>query len=144
MPRKPTGDPPGHPLIPIDWTKVEQMIQSGCNGVEIYSTLKIKEDTFYDRFKREYGVGFSELRPKMATVGHGMIRMRQFKSAMQGNTQMLKTLGEEWLKQGRKDDHLPPNDAQMDISLENVKLLGRIQELEAKLELKSEADPVVP
>jgi hypothetical protein len=115
MPRRKDPNPkPAHrPLIPIDWQFVDKMIKAQCSGVEIAGALNVCIDTFYDRFKVEKGVCFSEARPPIQEGGKGMLRLRQYTSAMQGNTSMLKTLGEEYLGQGRKSSDLPPNESDL-------------------------------
>jgi len=117
MPRKSTGKPKHRPLIPIDWKAVDQMILSGLNGRQIAGLLDISDDTFYERFQIEKGSSFSGYRPLRKEGGDGMILMRQFKSAMNGNTQMLKLLGEERLGQGKKD---MIGNEKMDIQLQAV------------------------
>jgi hypothetical protein len=101
MPRKSSGKPTGCPLIPIDWKLVDQMILAGSSGIEIAGALDVCHDTFYDRFRIEHGVAFSAYRAKRRFGGHGMLRIKQFQSAMRGNTAMMKILGEEWLGQGK-------------------------------------------
>lgn len=95
---------PYRPVIPIDWKLVENMILSGCNGREISGALGVCTDTFYDRFTIEKGVTFSEYLPNRRPGGLGMVKLKQFQSAMRGSNQMLTLLGKEWLGQGKRDD----------------------------------------
>lgn len=128
MPRKPTGKPKHRPLIPIDWNKVDQMILAGLSGTQIAGILDIHHDTFYDRFRIEKGISFSEYRPSRKEGGEGMVMLRQFQSAMHGNTQMLKLLGEERLGQGKRDNA----DGTEERTL--VYFIEKIEKLEAALQ----------
>jgi hypothetical protein len=105
--------PAYRPLKPIDWAVVEKMMQAGCTGKEIAGRFKMCPDTFYDRYLIEKGVGFSVDQGMEDSSGCGMLRARQFQSAMQGNTAMLKMLGEERLGQGKKASDLPPNEGEL-------------------------------
>src|SRR5689334_3736627 len=104
MPRKPTGRPSQRPCAEIDWKKVETMVMAGCSGTEIAGAFGIHPDTFYVRFEKEYGLCFTAYRSRKKEGGDGNIRLRQYISAMNGNTQMLKLLGEERLGQGKRDE----------------------------------------
>lgn len=103
MPRRPTGEPAHRPLIPIDWQKVDQMVLAGLSGTQIAGILDIHHDTFYDRFRIEKGISFSEYRPRRKEGGDGLLLLKQWQSAMKGNTKMLQLLGEERLGQGKKN-----------------------------------------
>lgn len=130
MPRRPTGKPSYRPLIPIDWKLVDQMVLSGCSGLEIAGSLDIHHDTFYDRFRIEKGVSFSEYSPSRKMGGMGMLRAKQFQCAMRGNTQMLKTLGEELLGQGKRDQSMP------DEGRDTIVLRQKLQRIETILQAR--------
>lgn len=130
MGRKPTGRPSQRPEAEIDWNKVDMMILAGCSGSEIAGAMPkpIHPDTFYRRFEKEYGMGFSEYSPERKEGGKGNVRLKQYISALQGNTQMLKTLGEEWLGQGKRDNSTEGDEARIVIYLTE-----KIEKLEAAL-----------
>jgi hypothetical protein len=122
---KPVKRPNHRPLKPIDWEEVDSYIQGGCSGPEIAAYIGIDSDTFYSRYEREYGSAFSARRSLRWGAGKAKIKMRQFKSAMEGNTVMLKLLGEEWLGQGRKEDS-----TSLDlVDLKNQVLEGEISQI---------------
>lgn len=142
MPRKNTGKRSARPLIPIDWNKVEIWIKAGCSGVEIAGMIGCTHETFYERYIQEYGSSFSTARSRIEPSGNGMIRTRQFHSAMQGNTRMLELLGKERLGQGRNNESLSPNDSGLSMIQDLIK---QNKELQDQLNaLISKADPVVP
>ena len=90
----------------IDWDLVERSMQAGCSAEEIYGDLGISINTFYYNFKEYYGCSFCEYRGKIHSIGKGNIRRTQYEKALEGNTQMLLLLGEEWLGQ-RKEKNSP-------------------------------------
>lgn len=128
MPRKPSGRPNKRPLVDIDWNKVETMMLAGCPGTEIAGSIGIHPDTFYNRFRDEKGIGFTEAVYSKKQGGCGNIRVRQYIAAMRGNTQMLKILGEEWLGQGKRDNA----DGAEERTL--VYFIEKIEKLEAALQ----------
>jgi len=130
------------PLKEINWDYVERLVMAGCKAVEIYPELGINENTFYYRFKDYFGESFQDYHGKLHSIGHGKIRLTQFEKALDGNSQMLMLLGEEWLGQRKQSEQTPPKDSQVDnenIEMdEKHKLRQRIAELEEELDNKSE------
>ena len=55
-------------LKEINWELVDKYIESGCSGLEIARKLRIDSDTFYNRFKKQYGKNFSAV---SATANEG-------------------------------------------------------------------------
>lgn len=98
---------------PIDWKYVETALRAGSSGARIASHFHMHPNTFYRRFQQEHGCHFSDVQPMGDEDGKGMLEVRQFTSAMSGNTTMLKMLGEERLGQGRKANDLPPNESEL-------------------------------
>lgn len=94
------------PKKEINWKLVEQKMQAGCSAEEIYNDpdTMMDQDTFYRRFKEEYGVGFADCRGKFYSSGQGNIRYTQFAKAMKGDNTMLLLLGREMLGQKDKND----------------------------------------
>ena len=88
----------------INWKEVERRIEVGSSGLTIAKCLRICPDTFYDKFKEEYGVSFKEYTVGISCVLPSNILLRQYIKAMEGNVEMLKLLGRENCGQGRDDD----------------------------------------
>lgn len=87
----------------IDWDEVELMAHAGSPGTEIASIYNLHPQTFYNRVKDEFGLGFTEYFQSRRNKGKASIRAKQYSSAMEGNTQLLLRLGEVMLGQGKED-----------------------------------------
>lgn len=48
------------PEKPIDWDKVDKLLLAGCHGTEIAPHFNMHPDTFYNRMKERYNLGFTE------------------------------------------------------------------------------------
>lgn len=90
---------PYRPLIPIDWDKVDEWLEYGCNGAEIAARLGVCADTLYDRTQSEKGVAFSLYAKEKRSKGDNMLREMQFKNARKGNVTMQIWLGKQRLDQ---------------------------------------------
>lgn len=121
MPKKPTGKPSQRPLAFIDWKKVEVMMLAGSSGEEIAGSVGVHHDTFYRRFQQEYGISFTFASQSKKKAGHGNVRTRQYIAALNGNTAMLKILGEEWLGQGKGNSESSNDDERLEILDEQSK-----------------------
>lgn len=84
----------------IKWDVVLLRMQCGNTAKQISQAHFIDQDTFYSRFKKEFGCGFSDYSARERQVGHGNIAFRQYTKALEGNAEMLKLLGKEWNGQG--------------------------------------------
>lgn len=87
----------------IDWDLVEKKMEAGCSAREIYGNLRISDDTFYARFKKEFGKSFSDYADELHSYGKGNIRYTQYLKAQEGNVPMLIWLGKIWLDQKEKE-----------------------------------------
>jgi hypothetical protein len=105
----PTGKPHGNVKVhgnfkEINWKEVERRIEVGTSGATIAKCLRIHPDTFYERFKDEYNMTFTEYTSGMTACLPANILLRQYIKAMEGNVEMLKLLGRENCGQGRDED----------------------------------------
>jgi hypothetical protein len=110
----------GRPPKVIDWEKVDKWLRTGQKATEIADRLNIHSETFIEHVEKEKGVSFSSYRLSKIEGGNGMLRERQFASAMQGNTRMLELLGEERLGQGQDKLQEAPAHGVITEILENV------------------------
>lgn len=95
----------GRPVIPIDWIRVESLLQAGCSGCEIAGYLGVHHDTLYDRTLVEQGLIFSEYSAKFKAKGESLLRSKQFESAIKDkNVSMLIWLGKNRLLQSDKTE----------------------------------------
>lgn len=111
------------PIIPIDWTKVDELLLAGCSGIEIAANFHIHHDTFYEKVKEHYNVSFTEYATSMWKRGDSMIRQVQFSKAMDGDNKMLTLLGKNRLGQieGDRRDVETPNDSAIKELLDALK-----------------------
>lgn len=87
------------PEKPIDWNKVDQLLMSGCKGTEIAPHFDMHYETFYDRVKQKYNVGFTEYCSLKKEQGDSLLKAKQFEKAMKGDNSMLIWLGKVRLGQ---------------------------------------------
>jgi hypothetical protein len=77
----------------INWEYVHKLIEAGCRGVEISAKLRMQSDTFYYRFKKQYGKSFQDYHVDIAEGGKGDIRAMLHTKAMNnsapGNVTLL-------------------------------------------------------
>ncbi len=90
------------PLKSINWEMVKRRIEAGNNALSISRALDIQTDTFYRRFKEEFGVSFQDYRVDSENVRNDYIPFSLYMKALSGNPTMLIRLGEEFLGQGRE------------------------------------------
>jgi hypothetical protein len=105
------------PLKNINWDIVIKRMQAGNTAEQIYVELELNKDTFYNRFKQEFGVGFSDYSDgKAHEAGKGNILYVQYMKALNGNTRMLELLGREWCGQAQEktSNTSAPNQKEID------------------------------
>lgn len=135
----------GRPQIPIDWNKVDKWLQGHATREGIAGLLGMHPDTLSDRCHMEKGVSFAEYSTSKKAEGKSLLAVRQFSSAMSGNSTMLKLLGEEWLDQGKKNYELPPNDEVIDAKLESIKFQSELEKAKSEIEeLKQKLNATQP
>lgn len=125
------------PLKEINWDEVELKMKAGCSAKEICGSY-MDLDTFYRRFKDEYGKSFGDYSARFHETGKGNIKAKQYSKAMEGNIQMLLWLGKNWLgqKDREEDKGMSPNDTSI------TELLAALKEqTKDKNAIKPEADP---
>ena len=95
----------GRPRIQIDQNIFEGLCKIKCTQLEICSVLGCSEDTINRWAKRTYnGKTFAEIHEYFSANAKASIRRKQYEVAMQGNVQMLKWLGTNWLGQSDKPE----------------------------------------
>ena len=117
------------PKKPIIWELVERKMEAGCTAREIAASFCINIDTFYDRFKEEYGHAFSDFSDEYFYAGIGNLKYVQYTRALKGNTQMLILLGKEHLGQGKEQVQKYSNEELLEISHQNMILRNEIAKL---------------
>ena len=124
------------PLKEIDWDLVDEYIESGCSGIEIAARFRIDSDTFYGRFKKEYGCCYQDYSAKGKDAGDAILKHTLYSKSMNndfpGNTTLLMFLAR--CRLGMKEPEtvhlLAANQQQIDQSHLIMQLQNRIAELE--------------
>jgi hypothetical protein len=129
-------NPPGRPVIEIDWKKVDDAVKCQCTCEEVAGKLGISTDTLIKRIQEKDGgiySGFTAYSESKKKAGLSTLRESQFYYALKGNSSLLCKLGDVYLGQAQKQDHLPPNDALLNIvdqlTLENQSLKEQLDAL---------------
>lgn len=111
------------PLKEINWEAVERMIEVGNSAREIYGHFRVQDNTFYRKFKEEFGCSFQDYRGDVSLAGPGNIKYIQYLKAIGGNIEMLKWCGKEMCGQGREPQARDaPNEAVLSDQMENMRL----------------------
>lgn len=120
----------------IDWDIVLDKMRAGNTAQQICHDMRISTNTFYNRFKEEFGEGFGDYNPNTYNVGNGELLHAQYKKAMEGNAQMLIWLGKVRLGQREPEPLAPPPPNQDNIDKDHIimRLQHKVCELESKLE----------
>lgn len=88
------------PEVPIDWARVDELLEAGCIGTEIAAYFNLHPNTFYDRVQLKHNVGFTEYAAQKKFKGDSLLKEAQYKKAIKklDNT-MLIWLGKQRLGQ---------------------------------------------
>ncbi len=124
------------PLKDIKWDIVEQYIESGCTAIEIAGKFGLNDETFYRRFKKEYGCGFQDYKAKSYGAGladlRRMLHAKALNNNAPGNTQALIWLSKVKLGYREPDQvqALAANQPQIDQSHRIMELEHQLAELQ--------------
>ncbi len=143
-----SNKPPFRPQIPIDWAKVDELLEAGCLGTEIAANFAMHYQTFYDRVVQQYGVSFTEYSQEKRAKGESLLRKVQYEKATgqskKGDNTMLVWLGKQRLNQKESiaeftvsEDALKPLTAVMD-QMRSVQLDRKSAATKVKSSEKSE------
>jgi len=123
----------------IDWNVVEKFMEAGCSGIQIAGEFRIRPDTLYIRFKKEYGCSFQDYRVKAEEAGLGKIKLMLYSKALNnnnpGNSNLLMFLAKCKLgyKEPEQSTSLAANQTQIDQSHLIMQLQHELSELKMKL-----------
>lgn len=95
----------GRPTVKIDWQLVKNELLSGCSKIGMAEKLGVSVKTLDAACLRDFGQDFSTFSEVKFSVGKNMLRVAQFKNAMEGSEAMQKFLGKNWLGQTDKIEH---------------------------------------
>lgn len=127
------------PEIPIDWDRVDYLLQAGCLGTELAATFAMHPTTFYRRVEEKHSMSFTEYLQQRRANGDAAIRQKQYEKALglseTGDNTMLIWLGKNRLGQ-RNEDKLTVVTQEQQATLD--KTMGMVDYLQSKKEIESE------
>lgn len=139
------------PEKPIDWSRVDKLLEAGCLGTEIAANFDMHPHTFYDRVYNKYNMTFTDYMSDKRCKGDSLLREVQYDKALKKDNTQLIWLGKNRLGQRDHEEKVTtaPNDAHLSTLLDALNLTKALQienqELKAKLnDFISKADPVLP
>lgn len=124
------------PLKQINWDIVEKRMEAGCNAREIALSIPCEINTFYDRFKNEYGKPFADYRDDFYNLGNDNIKFTQYMKALSGNIQMLLLLGRVRLGQDKEIDKIIPYNEILELRHDNMLLKAQLDKIKEVADCK--------
>ncbi len=112
------------PEKPVDWNKVDQLLMAGCKGTEIAPHFDMAADTFYEKIKDKYKMGFTQYSAIKNDHGVSLLKAKQYEKAIKGDNTML-----IWLGKNRCEQSEAPRES---LSKNDDKLNSLIQESKAE------------
>ena len=127
------------PEIPIDWDKVDDLLEAGCLGTEVASRFHMHPDTLYRRIEEKYKMTFTAFQQQRRAQGESLIRHKQYQRALgltdTGDNTMLIWLGKNRLGQ-RNEDKLSivtsEQQTTLDKTMDMVDFLQQKQDADSK------------
>ena len=92
------------PKSVLNWRECAYLCSIGCTQIEIAGFFQIHPNTLNLRIKEEFGVTFAEYYEKNSQGIKVSLRRAQIMKALEGDSQMLKFLGKNYLGQKDKVD----------------------------------------
>lgn len=122
---------PGRKPKVIDWEMVDKLLVMGCNAREIAGNFDLTDERFCERFYEHHKVFITEYSAKKRSMGHSILRAKQFQRAIKGNTQLLIFLGKNVLGQSENPrNEEVPLDSVLDSENENMELKAKLAKSE--------------
>lgn len=124
------------PQKEINWDIVEKLIECGCFGTEIAAKFRIQSDTFYRRFKEEYGCAFQDYHARSHESGiadlRAMLHAKALNNRAPGNSNLLIFLARTKLgmKEPEMDQSVATNQEFIDQSHEIMRLQHKLAQME--------------
>lgn len=87
------------PEKPIDWEKVDSLLEAGCKASEICPHFNLHVETFYDRVRKQYDMLYTDYAALLQQKGQSCLRLAQYKKALERDNTMLIWLGKQRLGQ---------------------------------------------
>lgn len=122
------------PQKPVNWEIVLKRMEAGNTAKSICTFLEWDTDTFYRRFKDEFGIGFGDYSASRKEFGLQDLEYTQHMKALSGNAEMLKWLGKVRLGQREPDSsqNISPNQEDNDLRHENMMLKAKLDAIHSQ------------
>jgi hypothetical protein len=110
------------PKLEIKWEEVANLLQAGCDGVQVAAYIGLHPETLYDRCRAELGIGFSEYSQQNRSKGDALLIVKQFESAVKDKDKAMQIwLGKQRL--GQRDKFETDNKHDVQLSIKAVKFV---------------------
>jgi hypothetical protein len=106
----------GRRKLNIPWQKVDEYLRCHCTGVEIAASLGCHPQTLYEATFREKNQEWREYANEHYGAGRQLLRVAQFKKALEGHYGMLVWLGKQYLNQYDRQAIAVKNEIDIDVS----------------------------
>lgn len=124
------------PEKPLDWKRVNKLLNAGCKGTEIAASFDMHPVTFYEKVQEKFKVNFTEYSAIKRSEGDSLIREAQYDKALDGDNTMLIWLGKHRLEQ--KEDQSEWNKPQEEtkVAIQDMKNAANNSEPETSQQLE--------
>lgn len=89
----------------VDWTQIEELTMAGCSGIEIAAHFGITPHQLYVRCADDRNQAWSYFSQIYYEKGNSLLKVQQFKQALEGDRVMLIWLGKQRLGQKETPEH---------------------------------------
>jgi hypothetical protein len=134
------------PKKEINWDVVEKLMECQSTANEIAGKFRINHDTFYRRFKEEYGESYQDYQATIQAAGladlRAMLHAKALNNKAPGNSNLLIFLAKTLLgmKETEIEVHKAPNQSDIDKDHLIMRLQNKICQLENKDGNKSQTE----
>ncbi len=132
------------PEKPINWDVVDKLIEAGCNCTEIAAKFRVNRDTFYNRFKKEYGCSFQDYYTDAEAVGKAeikaMLQLKAINNSAPGNVTLLMFLAR--CRLGMREPEAIRDQSPIQNQIDQSHLIMELQHKIAELEGKNGMDKI--
>lgn len=73
----------------VDYKRVDEMLEAGCNGAEVAAAIGMHPDTLYKRIEDDFAVCFSAYKQEKVSKGDQLLREKLYEKAKKGDSTSL-------------------------------------------------------
>ena len=131
------------PEVTITWAKIDDLLRSGCTGVQAAASIGIHPNTFYRRVEEKFKMSFSDYAAEKKAQGQAFIKYHQYQKALgitkKGDNGMLVWVGKQLC--GQKENGGEEIIAE-EVTKAFDKLMNQLDEVQAGNNQPSECIPI--